>query len=259
MRTALRVIGITTTILWIFVGAFIGITVYSALRIRIEEFSGGGYFYGDKFIIRINVTIFNGGYFDITDISILTRLHMPLVGIELNRSSTFVRAIGAGERGRITHGFELDILSLLDRPEVVRAFLLNSTDLELVLSFSLTYAIVFTVAMDVNTTMPWKAFLSGFTVREYEVSPVDDEVDFILNVTFKNESELGFNFWLRAFDGSGTPIGESSPISIDAGDTFDGQVVIPIPADNWTGEGWVSACIDIGIGRPLCTEVLSYG
>jgi len=259
MKAALRILSFTTIILWVFVGAFIGLTVYSALKIRIEEFSGGGAFLGYKFIVQVNASLFNGGYFDITDIDILTRLHMPLVGVELNRSSTSVPAIRAGEEGRISHEFVLDFLSLLERPEVVRALLLNSTDLELIVSFSLTYAIVFTVKMDVNTTMPWGAFLSGFEVRAYEATPVDTEVYLVLDITFENDAELGFNFWLRAFDEAGTPIGESSPISISAGDTFDGQVSIPIPAGKWTGEGWVSACIDLGIGIPLCTEVLTYG
>ena len=259
MKAALRILGFATIILWILVGAFIGLTLYSATKIQIKRFAGGGGFVGNKFVIQVNATLFNGGYFDITNIDLLTRLHMPLVGVELNRSSTKVPAIRAGEEGRIRHEFMLDFPTLLSRPEVIRALLLNSTDLELMFFFSFTYAVVFTVKMNMSTSMEWKAPLSGFKVREYEISSSGTEVDLILNITFKNESDLNFNFWLRAFDETGTPIGESSTSSISAGDTFDGEIVIRIPADKWTGEGWVSACIDVDIGMPLCTEVLTYG
>ena len=259
MRAALRAISIATTILWIFVGAFVGLTIYSATLMHIEEFSGGGAFVDTTFIVQVNVTLSNGGYFDITDIGILTSLCMPLTGVELNRSSTSVGAIRAGETKRISHQFELDVLSLLERPEVVRALLLNSTDLELVMSFSLTYALVFTIKIDANTSVPWGAPLSGFRVREYEASHVGTEVRLVLNVTFKNDAQLSFNFMLRAFDEHGTPIGESSPIPITSKQAFNGTVVIPIPADRWTGRGWVVACVDLGLPKMLCTEVLRYG
>ena len=259
MKAALRVLSIATIILWIFVGAFIGLIVYSALQMKLGEISVEGTFLGRKLITKVNASLFNGGYFDITDIDILTRLHMPLVGVELNRSSTSVPAIRAGEEGRISHEFVLDFPSLLERPEVVRVLLLNSTDLELILSLSLTYAVVFKVKMDVNTTMPWGAFLSGFRVREYEATPIGTEIYLVLNITFKNDAGFGFNFWLKAFDETGTPIGESSPISISVGDVFEGRVSIPIPLAKWTGRGWVNACIDVGAGVPLCTEVLTYG
>jgi len=259
MKAALRVISIATAILWIFIGAFIGLTIYSATLMRIEEFSGGGALVGSTFIVQVNVTLSNGGYFDITDIDILTRLYLPIAGVELNRSSTSVEAIRAGERKRISHQFELDMLSLLGRPEVVKVLLLNSTDLELVMSFSLTYALVFTIKVDANTSVPWGAPLSGFKVREYEISHVDAEVHLILNVTFKNDAQLNFNFMLRAFDEHGVFIGESSPISITSDQAFNGTVVIPIPADKWTGKGWVVACVDLDLPEVPCTEVLRYG
>jgi len=258
MRVALRALGIATAVLWILVGAFVGLCIYSALKVSIKGISADYRIQGTTARMLMNVTIVNGGFFDITDLNLSTCLYMPLVRAELNRSSTLVPAIRSGGEVNITHTFVLDIAAITARPAVLRALFLNSTDLVLIVSISLTYAYVFGVELSANQTVPWGAPLSNLRVSSPILRLVGSEIELEVHVSFENEAPFSFSFWLRALNGHGDQIGTSETFSIDTGASFSQLVSIKIPLSDWTGSGSIEACVYLGVGPTFYIMAREY-
>ena len=255
MRVTLRALSVATGLLWLFIGLFLATTIYSAMQIRIEEVGvslpqveGAALYY------NITITIYNGGFYDIRNLTITTTMILNLTGDLILSTSSMLPAIGKGERGTLVHVVVLDLAAVqAENATVFRILMLNNSDITVVSSIGLLYAYTFWTELSTNFTAAWGAPLSGMRVWAYGLS---GNV-FSFNMTFVNSSPMSYSFWVEVLNDRGEVVGTSSPVDVAPGYVFEGQVSVLVDPGLWTVSGTIVAHLDVE-GTHLSLPVVEY-
>lgn len=156
-------IGVATTIFWIFLIVFTVSAAYSAKDI---EFRFGEpqttVAANDQLLFSLPITVVNRGLYNIGHFNVTSRVSDPY-GSEITRSSTLVSVIRKGQNVTAYHNFTLNIDDLLQN---YQSYVFNDTDLVVNESVGFWLAEVIPVQASGNMTIPWGAPLYGFTVGE---------------------------------------------------------------------------------------------
>lgn len=163
MNITIRMIGVATTIFWIFLIVFAISAAYSAKDI---EFRFGepqtAVTADNQLLLSLPITVVNRGLYNIDHFNVTSSVSDPY-GSEITRSSTLVSVIRKGQNVTAYHNFTLSIDDLLQN---YQSYVFNDTDLVVNESVGFWLAEVIPVQASGNVTMPWGAPLYGFTVGE---------------------------------------------------------------------------------------------
>jgi hypothetical protein len=159
MRLALRIIGIATTIFWIILIAFIATAAYSVkdVSFNIGETEVTISPDGTRAYFRINITIVNGGLYNVGSFNLTTEAYLE--GFLIAHNSTLIEVIRTGENVTATHTMRANIARL---PQPVRDSLSNSTDFEVNAFVSLNVAEMIPVQASTNFTVPIPTVLRDY-------------------------------------------------------------------------------------------------
>jgi len=255
LRVTLRALSVATGLLWLFVGLFLATAIYSAMQIGIEEVSispprveGAALYY------NITIAIYNGGFYDISNLTITTTMILNQTGDVILSTSSMLPAIEKGGRGTLVHVVVLDLAAVQEENAAVfRMLMLNNSDITVVSSIGLLYAYTFWTELSTNFTAAWGAPLSGMRVWDYELS---GNV-FSFNMTFVNNSLMSYSFWVEVLNDQGEVVGTSSPVDMAPGYVLTGRVSVLVDLGGWTDSGTIVAHLSVD-GTHLSLPVVGY-
>jgi len=162
MRYAVRALGWTTKIFWIFIVLFSATSVYSATNVRMG-FGEPQIFLSNEFmVISIPLFINNTGFYDLSELNI-TANAMDHNGSLALTSTTYVDVIKKGSSVKTTHNLSV---SLEDIKSWVQTYLFKDTIFNLDMSMKLNFAHVIPFQVSMNKTLPWGAPLYNFSIGQ---------------------------------------------------------------------------------------------
>ena len=255
MRVTLRALSVATGLLWLFVGLFLATAIYSAMQIGIEEVSiSPPRVDGSALYYNITIAIYNGGFYDISNLTITTTMILNQTGDVILSTSSMLPAIEKGGRGTLVHVVVLDLAAVQEENAAVfRMLMLNNSDITVVSSIGLLYAYTFWTELSTNFTAAWGAPLSGMRVWDYELS---GNV-FSFNMTFVNNSLMSYSFWVEVLNDQGEVVGTSSPVDMAPGYVLTGRVSVLVDLGGWTDSGTIVAHLSVD-GTHLSLPVVGY-
>ncbi len=155
MKTSIRMIGIATTFLWIFLISFFISAVYSVkdLQFNMGEPSIGIY-HDNMAYFSLPIAIANNGFYDIGSFTIFTQI-LDENDFQIARNSTFVPVIRKGENITAFHTVTFNISDLLQNSQV--NYLLNDTEFLVKAALGMSIARLIPVQAVTNFTVPWGA------------------------------------------------------------------------------------------------------
>lgn len=167
MKIPIRMIGIATSIFWIFLIIFSVSALYSMKDIKVEfgelQISLTS---GDKVLFSFPIAIVNKGYYNLANLNVSTEI----LGEEnqlIAWGCSFIPIISRGEAVNTTHHTELNLTELL---QSYPRFLFNDTELEINRTVSMRAAEVIPIQISSNHSIPWGAPLYNFTLGTPEFS-----------------------------------------------------------------------------------------
>jgi hypothetical protein len=215
MKQAVRALGWAINIFWIMLLLFTITVVYSALLIRpsfgepLANSSGG------TFTVSLPLTLYNGGFYDISGLNITTRV-TDYQGSLVTNSTTLFPLVSGGASATIRHNMSI---SLEQAATTDLSYLLFAdSDLDVSTHLRLVYARIFPFEISFNTSMPWGAPFANLTLGGISVVPVNmTHSRILIPVSFENHSSLEMNgtVSLEIVDNMGNAVGTSTT-SFDA-------------------------------------------
>lgn len=154
MRVPIRIIGIVTSIFWIFLIIFAFSAVYS---IKDMQFSlgepGATPTQDNNILLTFPVSVTNTGYYDLTSFNVSMRIS-DTNGSEVTSGSTFIPVVAPGQTINTTHSMELNVTGLL---EANQDLLFNDSNWNVNEIVSMSAAEVVPIRASSNLSMPWGA------------------------------------------------------------------------------------------------------
>ena len=224
MNISIRMIGIATTIFWIFLILF---TITAAYSVKDIQFHFGdpqtSMNADNQVVFSMPISIVNRGYYDVGHFNVTSRIASE-DGSEITRGSTFIPVIRKDELVTAYHNLTLDINDLLESDA---NYLFNDTNLRIYESVGLWLAQVIPVQASTNFTIQWGAPLYNFTIGQPQFSVYNMTHSRVaVPISFENHAffDLTGTIQVRMFSG-GTQIGEGQT-NVEAlqNSRYDGNV-----------------------------------
>lgn len=207
MNIPVRMIGIATTIFWVFLIIFSLTAVYS---VKDLQFSFGepqlNMTPDNTAVFSLPVNILNRGYYDLHDFNVTTGVR-DQQGTLITQGSTFIPLIGKNEPMTILHNVTISIDDLLQHSQ---EYLFNDTVLNVDASVGINLVQLIPAQASGNFTIPWGAPLYNLAVGSPSYSMVNS-THFRASVPISFENHAFFdvtgNLRVRMFDDANTQIG----------------------------------------------------
>lgn len=238
MKIPIRMIGIATTLFWIFLIAFFISAVYS---VKDVEFNFGEpeihLTSVNETLISIPISIYNHGYYRISSFNLTTQIS-DKDGSTITQGSTFIPVIQRGTEIRATHNMTLDVGDLIENN---REYLFNDTELIVHEILGLELAGVIPVRVSTNLSVPWGAPLSNFGLGEIDYS-VLNESHLITSIPIGFENHAFFdllgNIQIDMYNGSNILLGSGqATVQASQGSEYEGEVELTVPIVDLTENG----------------------
>jgi hypothetical protein len=216
MNIPIKMIGIATTIFWVFLIAF---SVSAAFSAKDIQFNFGdpqtGMTATNEPFFSLPITVANRGFYNIGNFNV-TSLASDADGNEIARANTFVPEIRAHEEVTVFHNVTLDIDKLMQGHQ---NYLFNDTDLRIREVVGLSLASIIPVQASGNFTLPWGAPLFNFVLGNPTYSPYNaTHFRATVPISFENHAFFDLAGSLR--------ISMYNDLSVRIG---DGQTTIDVP------------------------------
>jgi hypothetical protein len=197
MNVPIRVLGIATVILWVFLAAYIAIAAYSFKDLN---FGAGEPVFSastnSEILFAMPLYIDNRGVCSLKDLNITT-VFSDAEGAEISTASTSVPSVLHGQKTTVFHNVSLSMKGLLNKEE----YLFDDRELVASITAGLTFAELLPVEISTNFTYPWGAPFYGFTLGQPSFRlinathgsvnvPVSFENHAVFNVTGNMKTEL---------------------------------------------------------------------
>lgn len=242
MKIPVRIIGLATSIFWIFLIIFSVSALYSLKDIRLEfgepQISSIS---EDRVLLSFPMMIVNKGYYGLASLNVSTGIFG-----EENRTIawgfSFIPVIGRGEAVNTTHKLELNLTELF---QSYPGFLFNDAELEVNRTVSMRAAEVIPIQVSSNNSMTWGAPLYNFTLGapEFEASTFPSSTAYfraIVPMSFENHAffDLSGTVRVRFYNSTNVLIGEDQVvIESHQRSIYDGHMEFHIPATGLTIDG----------------------
>jgi len=167
MRIPIRMLGVATTILWIFLVAFFASAAYSVRDMH--------FYFGEpqvsitdnnRVVFSLNVTVTNGGFYNIGSFNITTET-LNKQGIMIARNSTFIPVIRRGEQVTAIHNVTVNIDDL---SQGYQNDFVNDTELIINEIVSMTIAEVIPIQGSTSFSVPLPASVYKFNYETLVIS-----------------------------------------------------------------------------------------
>ncbi len=188
MKIAIRMLGIATIILWITIIFFSVTAVYSVMQLDLDigEVQMLPSSEGIKFSLPFSIT--NNGYYELADLNVTTRVTDPN-GTLLDQSETLIPSIPKGTTANATHTIPIDLDIIMSSDHV--PLLLNDSSFGIEIFAGLNFARAIPIQISTNTTIPWGAPLSNFSLGRLSVSSLNStHGKATIPVSFENHAVL---------------------------------------------------------------------
>ncbi len=209
MNIPVRMIGIATTIFWVFLIIFSITAVYS---VKDLQFNFGepqlNMTPDNTAVFSLPVDILNRGYYDLHDFNVTTGIRDEH-GTLITRGSTFIPLIRRDEPMTVLHNMTISIDDLLEHNQ---EYLFNDTILNVDASVGLTLVQLIPAQASGNFAIPWGAPLYNLAVGNPQYAMVNfTHFRVTVPVSFENHAffDLTGNLQIRMFDDVNTQIGEA--------------------------------------------------
>ena len=250
MDVPLRALSWATRFFWIIALAFAATCIYSASLIRVG-FGEPSVEFLDEFTVTLPVTFENGGYYDIADLNITTII-LDNERRQLSIGTTHRDHIFPQENATVFHNVGLDLDWMMTQPSL----LFEDSNLTLQGSINLRYANLIPFGFESNSSIPWGAPLSNFTVTGPMYSPYNQtHLRVEVPISFDNHSpyiEIAGTLQAQLFDDQAQLIGRNTTlVDVPSYESYDGQIEMFVDTSIVTNRGQIHVFVE--------TEMLSYG
>jgi hypothetical protein len=204
MNVPIKMIGIAAAFFWLFL---IGFSVSAALSLKDLQFS-----FGEPQIVSnpngelqfmLPISIGNTGGFNIHAFNMTTTIGGSDGGT-IARGSTFIETINPGQTISTTHMFTVNLRDLfLNNQNLI----FNDSTISLDEHVGMTLAELIPVSVETNSSVPWGAPLSNFTIERPQFSPYNATyATAIVPFSFQNHApfDLAGEIQLRMYGSAGT-------------------------------------------------------
>lgn len=239
MRIPIRMLGITTTLFWIFLAAFTVSAIYSFKdvkfglvdpQINVNE--------NGEVTLSMPINIANDGLYNIGSFNISTEISDEK-GNLITQNSSFVPIIRSGENVTIKHVMTINVKNLMDKRE---DYLFNDTELEIKTAVTLKVAEVIPVKASANISMPWGAPLHNFTIGKIEHTLYNStHLSVKVPISFTNHAlfDISGKIEIQMFNDAGVPLWNGqSPIEAPRGSAYNKTIELYVPVTKITGRGY---------------------
>jgi len=245
-------LSIATAILWLSMGVFIATAVYSATQLGISISDAQVGSDGLTVIVTFNITIDNGGFHDMTNVTLTAKILLGDLVVTTSTSGPF--SIRSGELGRLPCVIEIDLVEAMSNMTLLRTLMTEDVDMNLTLAVDLFYAYMVGVELSTSFSAPWGAPMSGLEAHPTVVGSTMD-----VDMSFTNNSPISYTFKLEVLNSTRGSVGFSDlqgPIS--PGQEFSKTISIPLDMAYWTpGEWYLMAHVMAG-GYEVVFEVIAH-
>jgi hypothetical protein len=231
-------IGIATTIFWIFLVIFCISAAYSAKDLSFDFKEPIVEVRSDNNLhFSMPITIMNRGFYDLGNFNITSTI-LASSGTMMTSGSTFVPTIPKGEAIPILHNMTLDLNNAMQNNQ---EYLFNDSSLMVVESVSMRIAEVIPIQASSNFTMPWGAPLYNFAlgVPQYSLYNSTHSVTTI-PISFENHAVFPVTgtIQIRMF-GRGHVLLASGLINVDTAPNtpYSGQLTMYVLTSNASSRG----------------------
>jgi hypothetical protein len=212
MNVPIRMLGIVTSIFWVFLIAFIALAAYSVKDLSVDfgepEYSVTPH---GKLNLALPLYIDNRGHYSLKDFCLST-VFSDAKGAEISRSETIVPLIQHGENITITHNAALDPMSLLERDE---QYLFYDNHLNVSFTAGLNFAELIPAEISANFTFPWGAPFYNFSIGEPSFEVTDfTHTTISAPMSFENHAvfDVGGNVRIELYNNDNTLLSESQNV-----------------------------------------------
>jgi len=163
MNVPIRMIGIATTIFWVFLIIF---SITAAYSVKDLQFGFGEpqmtMTPTNELLFTLPINVYNRGYYNIGRFNVTTEIS-DTIGNQITRGSSFTPVIRKDERVTILHNVTLDFDDLL---QFSQTYLFADSELNIAETVGLSLAEVIPVQASGNFSIPWGAPLYNFRLGE---------------------------------------------------------------------------------------------
>ncbi|MFA5365852.1 MAG: hypothetical protein WC325_11785 [Candidatus Bathyarchaeia archaeon] len=202
MNIVIKALSITTLVLWIIILFFSATAAFSVMGIQVAVGEPEMLPSSRGISFSLPFTINNGGYYEIADLNLTTRVTDP-TGLIIDQTQTFIESIPTGENITESHTIAVDIDEILSLDHTT--LLMEDSEFNVEIFAGFNYARAVPVQLELNTTIPWGAPFANFNVGTASVSlynsthsriqiPISFENHAILDITGKLKLEFYNSF-----------------------------------------------------------------
>ncbi len=263
MNVPIRMLGIATSIIWVFLIAFIVLAAYSAKDLSVD-FGEPEYTVtpNGELDLALPLYVDNRGYYSLKNFYLST-VFTDAEGAEISRSETIVPFIPHGENITILHNISIDPISLLEKDE---QYLFNDNDLNVSFTAGLNFAELLPAEISANFTFPWGAPFYNFAVGEPAFEAVDlTHIRASAPMTFENHAmfDLAANIRVELYDSEDSLLSESqTALYVPQYSAYEGDIEFSVSLTasflSTVESGHFDVYFDMGVAQygPL---VIPYG
>jgi hypothetical protein len=263
MNVPIRVLGIATSIFWIFLAAFIASAAYSVKDLNFNvgepQFSTAP---DGQLLFSLPLYVDNRGYYSLKEFQLST-VFSDAEGVEISRDNTYVAVIPHGENVTIIHNVTLSMDSLLENGE---QYLFHDSDLAVSFAAGLNFAELFPAQISTNFTYPWGAPFYNFALGQPSFGLFNATHGVVVvPMSFENHAafDLGGSISVELYDGLNSFVSESQTVfSVPQYSSYNGDMAFYVPLNVASLSAGGSGHFDFYFSTPLFEYgplVIPYG
>ena len=230
MNVPIRMLGIATSILWIFLIAFVALAAYSVRDLNFDvgepQFSPAT---DGQLLFSLPLYIDNRGHYSLKEFQLST-VFSDAEGIEISSADTFVPVIPHGESITILHNVTLTADSLFEKGE---QYLFSDTNLSVAVTAGLNFAEIFPAQISTNFTFPWGAPFYNFALGELMFGRFNSTHGTVaVPMSFENHAifDLVGNMRIELYDSGDSLLSESqTAFNVPQYSTYNGDMEFYVP------------------------------
>jgi hypothetical protein len=247
MRIPIRIMGVATTFLWIFLAVFFVSAVYSVKDLHFDFGEPQtGLTVDNEIVFSLPMTIANNGFYNIGNFNVTTEISEEDFAIA--NATTFIPVIEKGNTVTITHNMTINSASLLENNQNC---LFNDTELKIYAVVSMRIAEMIPVQASTNISMPFGAPLHNFTIGKPEYSHFNlTHVMVVLPINFENHAffDVAGNMQIRMYNNASALIGEGqTAIEAPQNSSYSGVVEFYVQTSDITTNGFFEVDINTSL------------
>jgi hypothetical protein len=250
MQISIRMIGIATTVFWIFLISFAVSAAYSVKDLQLDFGNPTATVTPDnQLLLSMSVNVLNRGYYDIDQFRVMMQIS-DVEGTFLANGSNVILFIPRGQpiNSALNVTVETDVLFSQNSN-----LLFNDSELRINAAVGMRLAQLIPVEASSNFSIPWGAPFCGFSAGEpsfYDSTQLTAYVP----VVFENHAffELAGEMRIQMFNSRNLLVSQGeTPINVPSGSVFNQSLILPLSSSRTPTSGRLEISFE--------TAVFSHG